>query len=362
MKKNNFKIKLALIIAVCALAACKSNNTTNSLEMQAASLSSSFDSAEMTIEGRYIANSDNSTTLSSAGSNISFKVIGTTAQFTASAEFQQAFIDVLVDGEVVKKAYRLDQNIDKIKINLGDNPNDIHFVEIYARGEGDAAAARLIQLETEQPIIKVAKPDRKLMFIGASVTCGAIAEPADNCAISQASHNGRVAHGTLIAHALNAESQLICRSGRGILNGSVVSIPQDAEHFIDYILTTPSGPIYWDHRQFIPDGIVIALGNNDNLNNADLFVSSYKNLLFKLRTLYPNAVILLTEGPLISDDRKNLLTSYLNSIVGAGSDINIRYIPSKKYPNSPCNDHPDAKTHQQVAGELLPLIKEHLNW
>ncbi|HEY6530484.1 MAG TPA: hypothetical protein VIZ65_17480 [Cellvibrionaceae bacterium] len=359
---KNKKIIISILSFVCLLGACKSNKTVHDSETQAPSINYFFDSSNISIEGRYIANEDHSTTLSSAASNARFKVAGASAQLIVSAEFEQAFIDVLVDGQVAYKSYSLNQNPDTIKINLGGNTNDPHLVEIYTRGEGDAAAARLIQLETEKSLINVPKPNRKLMFIGASVTCGAVAEPGDNCVISQASHNGRVAHGTLIAHDLNAESQLICRSGRGILNGSVVSIPQDAEHFIDYTLTTPSGPIYWDHRQFIPQGIVVALGNNDNLNNADLFITNYNSLLFKLRTLYPDAIILLTEGPLISGDRKNLLTSYLTSIVETGSDNNVRYIPSKKYPNSPCNDHPDAKTHQQIAEELLPLIKENLNW
>ncbi|MFO1370832.1 MAG: SGNH/GDSL hydrolase family protein [Marinagarivorans sp.] len=200
------------------------------------------------------------------------------------------------------------------------------------------------------------------MFIGASVTCGALAEPGNNCALNMASHNGRVAHGTLIAKALDAESQLICRSGRGILNGSLVSIPQDAVHFLDYILTTPEGPVYWDHRLFTPDGIIIALGNNDDLNNEAAFINAYTSLLSKLRGLFPDARILLTEGPLISGDRKIQLTGYLQTVVSSAQDTKISYIPSQKYPNSPCNDHPDAQTHEAIAKELLPLIKEKLGW
>jgi lysophospholipase L1-like esterase len=154
----------------------------------------------------------------------------------------------------------------------------------------------------------------------------------------------------------------VCRSGRGILNGSVASIPQDAIHFLDYTLTTPSGPMYWDHRLFTPDGILIALGNNDDLNNSDRFINAYNGFLIKLRALYPNAMILLTEGPLIMGERKTQLTNYLNTIANSINDTKINYIPSKKHPNSPCNDHPDAKTHQAIAEELLPLIKEQLNW
>ncbi|HMU67233.1 MAG TPA: hypothetical protein PKE57_08810, partial [Cellvibrionaceae bacterium] len=301
-------------------------------------------------------------TLASAASNVSFMAPGSKLEFLASAEFERAFIDILVDGQLIQKAYVLDHKTNTVSINLGESAKNTHLVEIYNRGEGDSFATRLISLETEQTLIPITKPNRKLMFIGASVTCGTLSEPADNCALGPASHNGRVAHGTLIAHALNAESQLVCRSGRGILNGSVASIPQDAVHFLDYILTTANGPVYWDHRLFTPDGILIALGNNDDLSNGERFISAYNTLLYKLRSLYPEALIILTEGPLISGERKNQLTAYLTSIVSASNDAKLSYIPSKKYPNSPCNDHPDAKTHQAIAEELLPQIKEKLKW
>ena len=224
----------------------------------------------MTIEGRFQTHSDNSVTIASAASNLSFVTSGTELQFSAAAEFEQSFIDVLVDGQLSLKASRLEHNPSILNIRLGENPQENHLVEIYNRGEPDSSVSRIIELKTQHPITPYTKSSRKLMFIGASVTCGAVSEPDENCTVSQASHNGRVAHGTLIARALNAESQLICRSGRGILNGSLISVPQDAVHFLDYIVT-PDGPVYWDHRLFIPDGVLISLGNNDDLNNAAAF-------------------------------------------------------------------------------------------
>lgn len=367
----NFCYSKSLITAILlsALGACKNHSSNHNPSSPppippAPSQTTDyfFDAQVMSVEGRSITNSDQSLTLASAGSNVSFMASGNRLELSASAEFEQAFIDVLVDGQLIHKAYTLEHNTNNLNIPLGENPHDSHLVEIYNRGEGDGAATRLTRLKTEQPLIKIAKPARKLMFIGASVTCGALSEPAENCALGRASHNGRVAHGTLIAHALNAESQLVCRSGRGILNGSNASIPQDAVHFLDYSLTTPSGPVYWDHRLFTPDGILIALGNNDDLNNADIFISAYNGFLYKLRSTYPDALIILTEGPLIAGERKQQLTSYLKTIASASGDAKVKYIPSKKHPNSPCNDHPDTKTHQAIAEELIPLIKEQLNW
>jgi len=365
---NSFFLILITTLLLACISSCKNHSNNNGQPPKQIppnpdqSTSYSSDADALAIEGRYEAHGDHSVTLASAASNLSFMAAGSQLQFTASAEFEQAFIDVLVDGQLALKAYKLERNTSALNINLGENPKDEHLVEIYNRGEGDSSASKILKLHTQQPITQPTKPARKLMFIGASVTCGAISEPSDNCAISQASHNGRVAHGTLIAHALNAESQLICRSGRGILNGSLVSIPQDAVHFLDYILTTPAGPVYWDHRLFTPDGILIALGNNDDLANSAVFIGAYTSLLSKLRALFPEATILLTEGPLINGERKTLLTSYLHTVVATANDPKISYIPSKKYPNSPCNDHPDAQTHQAIAEELLPLIKEKLNW
>lgn len=358
---NTFYLTLITTLLLL-LSSCK-NHSNNSCQPstqippkpdQSASYSSEADA--LTIEGRYQTHPDHSVTLASAASNLSFMAAGSQLQFSASAEFEQAYIDVLVDGQLALKAYKLERNTSALNINIGENPKDEHLVEIYNRGEGDSSASKILKLHTQQPITQLTKPARKLMFIGASVTCGALAEPGNNCELNKASHNGRV------AHALNAESQLICRSGRGILNGSLVSIPLDAVHFLDYILTTPSGPVYWDHRLFTPDGILITLGNNDDLANSAVFIGAYTSLLSKLRALFPEATILLTEGPLINGERKNLLTSYLHTVVATANDPKISYIPSKKYPNSPCNDHPDAQTHQAIAEELLPLIKEKLNW
>ena len=183
-----------------------------------------------TIEGRFQTHSDNSVTIASAASNLSFVTSGTELQFSAAAEFEQSFIDVLVDGQLSLKASRLEHSPSILNIRLGENPQENHLVEIYNRGEPDSSVSRIIELKTQHPITPYTKSSRKLMFIGASVTW-AVSGPDENCTVSQASHNGRVAHGTLIARALNAESQLICRSGRGILNGSLISVPQDAVHF-----------------------------------------------------------------------------------------------------------------------------------
>ncbi len=362
-------ITLTLVLGLSAFTGCEnhlknSDEHTNQPKPLTPELRTtySFDSHLISVEGRYEINQDQSVTLASPASSVRFLASGTRVQFSARAEFEEAFIDVLVDDKLVIQAYKLDQANHTLDVTLAENASGAHLVEILSRGEGDSLATRLINLETEKPIMSSLKSHRKLLFLGASVTCGALSEPRENCVLGKASHNGRVAYGTLIAHALNAESQLVCRSGRGILNGSLAPIPQDAIHILDYILTTPSGPLYWDHQLFTPDGILIALGNNDDLNNAEIFINAYNRFLNKLRTLYPNAMILLTEGPLIMGDRKIRLANYLNTIAISSNDPKIKYIPSQRHPNSPCSDHPDTNTHLEIAEELLPLIKEQLNW
>lgn len=365
---SKFLANATVAIFLCCVSSCKQHSDPKAASSPPPPIESNqpsyylFGADTVTIEGRFQTHSDNSVTIASAASNLSFVTSGTELQFSAAAEFEQSFIDVLVDGQLSLKASRLEHNPSILNIRLGENPQENHLVEIYNRGEPDSSVSRIIELKTQHPITPYTKSSRKLMFIGASVTCGAVSEPDENCTVSQASHNGRVAHGTLIARALNAESQLICRSGRGILNGSLISVPQDAVHFLDYIVTPPDGPVYWDHRLFIPDGVLISLGNNDDLNNAAAFKNSYIALLSKLRELFPSATILLTEGPLIFGERKTQLTNYLQTVATEVNDSKVSYIPSKRFPNSPCNDHPDAQTHEAIAKELLPLIKEKLGW
>lgn len=62
----------------------------------------------------------------------------------------------------------------------------------------------------------------------------------------------------------------------------------------------------WDFAQWIPQVVCINLGTNDfstNNYNAGLYERAYRNFLQSVRNAYPNAKIVLLNGPMMAEKR-----------------------------------------------------------
>lgn len=150
------------------------------------------------------------------------------------------------------------------------------------------------------------RPELKIEFIGNSITCGYGTE-ADSGEVhfSYETQNHTLSYAYLTARALNADFNIVARSGIGVYrsyNGAREGTPEQRIP-LEYDRTLIYNPSHlWAHSSFRPDIICFNLGTNDtSLDNYDisLFEEACKRFLAHLHLLQPQAKIVLLTGPML---------------------------------------------------------------
>ena len=215
-------------------------------------------------------------------------------------------------------------------------------------------------------------PQRKLMFIGDSVTCGEMnAYEAGRNFQDRLNSNARVAYGMLLARALGAQCHLVGCGGRGLVRDwqgvrSGINAPQFYELAMPDDLTAR-----WDHSRYVPDAIGVALGQNDfNTGIPDQveYVGAYVQFIEKIHRDAPNSVIFLINSPMqndadpVGDPRHAAMKAYLAQVVARIGSPKVVLAPLSHYPGVPGNTHPTGAEHRAMAAELEPVFLRVLGW
>lgn len=254
-----------------------------------------------------------------------------------------------------------------------------HQVVLRKRTEAYVGEATLTGLELESggTLLPVTAPTRKLEFIGDSITAGFGVDGANgSCLFSAPTENYSHAHGALTAQALGAEAVAVAVTGAGVYrnyDGSTENTMGDL-----YLRALPThASDRWDFSRWTPDAVVINLGTNDFFTGdpgSAPFTGAYKSLIAKVRGNYPNALIVVALGPMLSNlfpKNVNALTqarAYLTAMVNdlnAAGDAKIKLLEFPNQDNAPafgCKSHPSAATQQQMAVQLTAMLRQQLNW
>jgi lysophospholipase L1-like esterase len=217
------------------------------------------------------------------------------------------------------------------------------------------------------------RPARKLMFVGDSVTCGAGVNNNATCKPDAENPANDVynSYGLLLGRRLDAETQLVCYGGRGLVRDyrglTIADNVLNAPQFLSLAVPSdaPESRVAWDATRFQPDAILFSLGTNDfSLQKTKpldepQWIDAYIGLLRSARALYPRAKFLVTEGAIVTDP---LLRSMLQKAVTQSADPLVGYVPSKHYPGNGCNGHPTAAQHLQMTDDLEPIFRSQLGW
>jgi lysophospholipase L1-like esterase len=219
--------------------------------------------------------------------------------------------------------------------------------------------------------------ERKIEFIGDSITCGMGLDASEipcNSAQWYDQHNAYLAYGRLVADKLNANWLFSSVSGIGITrnwNSPGPTMPEVYEH--TYLNT--NSPI-WNAKIYIPDLVSICLGTNDfsdgdgTYKRAELdsakFINDYIQFRKRIRARYPHAQICCLTSPMFSGEKSERLTDYLSAAIKHIKEVEkddkvYIFKFSRSYSNG-CTDHPDRQEHEKIAEELLPFFKGVMNW
>jgi lysophospholipase L1-like esterase len=206
-----------------------------------------------------------------------------------------------------------------------------------------------------------------MLVLGDSVTCGADMERGAGDKDTPDWWNPRQSYGMLAARALDAQVQLVCYGGRGLVrswNGRTDEFQLPA--YYDLAIADAAHPVRWNQADYAPELIVIAIGTNDfnpGIPERAAYVDTYTALLRRVLRDHPHAQIALTEGVLLDGDKKTALIGYLKEALARVGDRRVHLLAPVAYqPGDAVNGHPTTAQHAVMADELLPQLRRIMGW
>ncbi len=303
------------------------------------------------------------------------------------------FVSILVDGVEEAKVELKPKGGALMYKGARNLSKGEHIIEVVKATESYAGNIRFVGLSLQGIILDPPpRQERKIEFIGDSITCGygnevrifAPTSTEPNTGYHTKNENITKAYGALIGRKFNAETFQTCISGTGVyrnLNGKTEE-ENEATFPVLYDRVYPNDPDkpLWDPKSWVPDIIVINLGNNDfNVINKETnlptppdgegFKAAYKRFVRKLRGYYPDAIIVCSIGPLMNDNfpkggkHWTLIQGYVSAVVEtlqAEGDSKVHYYAYKPITTDPYGEdwHPTAEAHQVMADAMTAYLQK----
>jgi lysophospholipase L1-like esterase len=321
--------------------------------------------SHITSMGRVEKNNDGSARFAFPGVSFFVNFEGKSLTLDALSSGDQSYIEAIVDNSE-PKIIKLSSSLQTINIINGDSAKK-HSVEIIHRSETWHGVVTFKKFTTDgkfssAPIL----PKRKMLVLGDSVTCSEAIDRVDGGKKDTSWWNPRLSYGMLTAKALNAQVNLVCMGGRGLIrswNGKTDE--NNLPDFYQFTIATDNNPVSWDRTLYDPDVIVSAIGTNDfssGIPDKEIYVSTYVKLLLTLLNNHKHAQIVLTEGAILDGDKKAALIEYLAEAVKRVNDKRVHIAKSNHYPGDKTDAHPTKEQHAAMAKDLTPQLKDIMKW
>ncbi len=256
-------------------------------------------------------------------------------------------------------------------------PDGIHQVIVMHVGEGYERLPefRGFIVDKGKSLAPTTLPERKIEFIGNSITCGYGVEATEaNAPYLDETGNHYYTYAAETARRLNAQAMVVARSGIGVYRnyngprtGDAVNMNTEYSHTLLY-----NKDYQWDFSRYTPQVVCINLGTNDtSTTGADpkLLLQGYKRLYQQVRSHYPNAKIVFLCGCMMRGE--NDLPTAQKAMDTAMSDAHkhgdkevyrFDFTPQTGDLGYGASWHPSMQQHQKMADELTPYLKKLMNW
>lgn len=217
-------------------------------------------------------------------------------------------------------------------------------------------------------------PERKIEFIGNSITCGYGVESVERDAEFQdETCNHFYTYAALTARALNAQHLVVARSGIGVYrnyngpkSGDKINMNTEYKHTLLYDTTEQ-----WDFSRYTPQVVCINLGTNDtSTKGADpkLLRQGYVNLMKQVREAYPSAKIVFLCGSMMNGDALKLASKTMNDVVAEANKAGDKevyrfdFTPQDGSLGYGASWHPSLRQQEKMAGELTSFLRTLMGW
>ncbi|MES3023512.1 MAG: bifunctional acetylxylan esterase/glucomannan deacetylase AxeC2 [Pseudomonadota bacterium] len=315
--------------------------------------------------GRTLGADDGSVRFAYPGVSLRLAFEGKRLTMVAAGARGQNYLDVLVDDQAVR-TIRLSPEMETITLVEAASAAR-HTVEIVNRSETWHGVATVRQFATDGAWkTPAALPARKLLVLGDSITCGEAIDRVPGANKVAAWWNPRASYGMLVAQALRAQVQLVCYGGRGLVRTWDGKTDQlNLPDYYGMAIADAADPAPWDQGRYRPDLILSAIGTNDfssSIPDRAQYVQAYVKLVKTMLGDHPQARIALTEGVMLTGDKRAALISYIGETVRLINDPRVLAISSGHYAGDAVDAHPTKAQHAQMAHDLLPSLRLILGW
>ncbi len=267
------------------------------------------------------------------------------------------YVAVYVDGIRTKKIELKKGNNEWH--TLADNlPTDrVTTVRVVKLNEGGRGSVVLQGLKTNGTLENPTLPDRRIIWIGDSISCGfgVLGQSADE-KFSTNTQDVTLTYGWLLSDIFNAQRHVIAASGHGVATSG-----EGAEKLIPllYSQTGFHTTTKWDHAKFQPDLIVVNLGTNDAIGKttASGLRTGVRSFVTDLRAAHPSAKIVWVYGFMrddFADDIKAEVEALGGHFLKAYTITDSKDLGSQK--------HPSDDAHAKLAKELEPQLRSIMGW
>jgi lysophospholipase L1-like esterase len=213
-----------------------------------------------------------------------------------------------------------------------------------------------------------------MVFVGDSVTAGYGNEGPDaKCHWSAARENNHATYGAFAARELNAEYVAAAWSGRGVTRNYDAREVSLLSELRERVIPTEADSPKVEHAR--ADVVVVNLGTNDfalGIPEEASFADAYDALLVSLRAQYPEALLVLQVGPMLSDHHphpgaRTRLREWVEQARTrrrAAGDTRCEMIElwTARHEGAGCDSHPNVVTHARFGRELAALVRRRLAW
>ncbi|MDA3867270.1 MAG: GDSL-type esterase/lipase family protein [Salinivirgaceae bacterium] len=282
------------------------------------------------------------------------------------SSFNDNYFVSIIDGNApVRFIVTSGQHRYPIAKDLTDGTHTVEIVKITESYNGECEFIGF-QLDSAKKLLTPEPlPDLKLEFLGNSITCGYGIEGGGQ----PISDNSYKAYPAVAARELDAQFHTISFSGIGVVKGwpsFVMSEMYPRTIALTNYTPFPANNI-WDFTKYVPDFVVVALGTNDygfgfgdGTISTSTFNSGYEDLITSIRTEYPNADIICTNSPMISDPKLGNSISEVVTTFNTAGDNKVYYFTFSHMLGGGDGGHPGLADGLRNGKELADYIKSLL--